>query len=827
MGGGAKKAHESFGVAPADTAPEGLDTLSAAELGALSGAGAAADAMAAYQEALAQAKAAAEDPALEPPEAYAALKAGVEEASQHLEEAAQAGLPTQLAAEHQADLKGLTGEYLASLEPAQLQELAAGEGFEHPTLVGLNGPGAGKHPLVHWLDPAYPASSQTKLAIQAKAAERYAALAAGQSVAGLSLAEVQAAEAHLGAAPPPGMATWGATPADVVKAQARLSQALVELKTYAPTGEACGVGEVLEAENQLATASCPELGAELDVAKASGKAAVDKALAQGSLSLPARQELAQLVEAAQHQGALSSAEAKLLGSDEHLALMRASTPATERAGLAALAQERQGQLDALAGLKAAYEGHFAGGHLALEPAQASDFAATAGGYLAKRKEVAAWAGQAAAASEVVPLSGHSWAGSYQAQELTKSFRAWAKTQKLADLRASAAAMGLPADSASRAEVQNYMAGSWDPNLDQAKIAASVAAKAAAKKAPATSPAKAAAPPPKSPSAPPPATPSPAPAAAPPAPAGFAAKHLALVESLKAHQAIAADLPARPGAAEVAEWSFGPAQAAHLGGAHSKSLHAAPDGSMWMFKPDTTSGGARAHAEAAASEVFSRVGVPSVPVYARAVGSKVGSIQPLVSGAANLSGDAKSWSQGDVDNLVRYHVAAWAVGDHDGNAHNVLRTPSGGLCPVDQGQAFKFFGRDRLAPDYQPNSSYGSVAVFHQAYGAAKAGQLGPGVRVRPEAALPVIKAFESLPDDQYRSMLGPVATEGVKHGVHWVEPMRKAARKRLGKTQVSSAEVAEQFLHTAVERKNALRSSFSSFFASLGLAGSHKLDKVA
>lgn len=53
--------------------------------------------------------------------------------------------------------------------------------------------------------------------------------------------------------------------------------------------------------------------------------------------------------------------------------------------------------------------------------------------------------------------------------------------------------------------------------------------------------------------------------------------------------------------------------------------------------------------------------------------------------------------------MRYHVAAWAVGDHDGNPSNVLRTPSGGLCPVDQGQSFKFYGSDRPATDYHPNS----------------------------------------------------------------------------------------------------------------------------
>lgn len=74
---------------------------------------------------------------------------------------------------------------------------------------------------------------------------------------------------------------------------------------------------------------------------------------------------------------------------------------------------------------------------------------------------------------------------------------------------------------------------------------------------------------------------------------------------------------------------------------------------------------------------------------------MGSLQPLVSGASTLAANPKSWSQADVDAMVRLHVGAWGVGDHDANHTNVLRTPSGGLLPVDGGQAFKIFGSDRL------------------------------------------------------------------------------------------------------------------------------------
>jgi hypothetical protein len=386
---------------------------------------------------------------------------------------------------------------------------------------------------------------------------------------------------------------------------------------------------------------------------------------------------------------------------------------------------------------------------------------------------------------------------------------------------------MDAQGASRAQVQNWIAASWDSSLSKPDIQASVATKLQA----ASHATKAAAPASHVPKA---VTPTTAPLSSGPsvstgraADGSFSAKHQSIVAALKAHQAVTADLPPRPSQADVGSWSFGPGQSAALGGAHQKTLHAAPDGSMWLFKPDST-GGARAAAEAAASQIYQRVGIPSVGVYERELAGLVGSIQPIVSGASNLSANPKSWSQSDIDAMVRMHVAVWGVGDHDANHTNVLRTPSGGLLPVDGGQAFKFFGSDRLDVDYHPNGSYGAAPpVFHQAYKAASAGGLAPGVRIRPEAALPAIKAFEAIPESQYRSMVAGVGAKGVAGGAHWVPTMRKAAQKRLGTKTVSDSEVAAEFVHQAVARKQGLRKAFASFFAGLGFEGATKLEKVA
>jgi hypothetical protein len=51
-----------------------------------------------------------------------------------------------------------------------------------PGAAGWNTPPGGQRPLVHWLDPVYPPEPPSKLAIQAKAAEHFAKLAAGEAL---------------------------------------------------------------------------------------------------------------------------------------------------------------------------------------------------------------------------------------------------------------------------------------------------------------------------------------------------------------------------------------------------------------------------------------------------------------------------------------------------------------------------------------------------------------------------------------------------------------------------------------------------------------------
>ncbi len=776
-----------------------------------------------------------------------------------LAELTDAGVPAQVIGDAAGELKAATKAWLSGLDVQQLQGLAAANGFEHPTLVGLNPSPESTHPLVHWLDPAYPDTTPSKAKIAAKATERFGALAAGETIGGLSFDDVVAAEAALtnttnkedddgdvddggGSSDEDPFGSWIATAEQIAELQAAHAASVTGKHfPYLPETQHW-LASVLATENKLVTATCPSLN---DDAMVKIKAATVH-LTDMAVSFNHQYWMGKILAADALPG-ISPEQTSVATNTEAWTMVRASTSNDVRAALAATFAER---LDAVAymtdnatWITEQMVETATGAKLNLvadSPDTLAQFATKAGSHIVAANVLRGGSddGSKTAWIGLANLPKVAWT-ECSAAGLTKAFRGWAKDKPLGQLRSAAATLGLPnATTATRAQAQNYLAAHWDTTLDKTAIDTQTTTPKPAPPTPAPAPTMPAPSPPANlgPSSPAPSSSPPASAAkassgstAPSTGGDWTSKHVAAIDALKHHLAGHQALPQRVPAATVESWTFGPAKTASLGGGHSKSLHAAPDGTMWLFKPDKSAAGARAHAESVASNVFAVVGIPAVPVYAKTIGGHTGSIQPLLPNTSNLGNNVGAWSQADVDSIVRLHVAAWAISDHDGHGANLLRTAQGGLIPCDQGQAFKFFGADKLSSSYHPNASFGTQQpVYMQAYAAAKNGGLATGVTIRPEAALPVIKAFEAMPDDQYRAMLQPAATEGTKrdgNGIGWYAPMRARAAKQHGTTTPSKQQIADAFLDYAVERKHRLRQDFAAFYAADGIA--HKLDLVS
>ncbi|MEU5959312.1 hypothetical protein [Streptomyces sp. NPDC047525] len=782
----------------------------------------------------------------DPVERYDAFVNQVELAQEAIEKLKEEGASEEEIEAHTKALKAETAAFLNSLDEDDLREIAAAKGFEHPALVGLSGKVPIQHPLVHWLDPAYPGDIPSKQKIQAAALNRYQQLLAGDKVGGMTLADLHQLE---GTEPPVSGGSWSATPEQAEAASQALAEAISAYKHAAAYTADGQKGEALQkllaAEHKVATADCPELGDDLEKAKAQAGFMVGHALALSSV-LP--KDVQPLVQQAVAAGDMTETEAKHLTPRQLVMLLRSPTE-SEAAALKDIAVQRQ---KLLADLGTAYATHSAlapDGNLPApgEPGAIAAWATNAGELKAMQQAAHGWyatSQQSLAADPFAEHPGADTAKYLHPEKLTNDFKAWAKEQKLAELRAVAGELGMDNNAdATRAQVQNYIAASFNPKYDQEAIkekvsaaAAKKAAKAAAAAAPEPKPggeltsdgavqalaskmpanggaASAAAGEPLAPAAAKTVTPK---AVKAPKPGSFKANIQALMAEVQHAKATNQDVPARVDAKEVAGWTFGTGIAANnLGGTYAKTVHDGPDGAKWLFKADHNHGGALGHTEAAASHVLSMGGVPAVPAYHhKKEDGTTGSIQPMLQGAKPFTSSPGQWTQSQVDAIVRSHVGSWFIGEHDGHQDNWLETPSGGLVQIDRGQAWKHFGQDKLSIDYAPSGGGGFTPVHQKLYQSALSGGLAKGVKLNPAAAHPVIKQFESMPDAQLRSVLHSTAHEGAKTGVAWVPQMRSRAAKalKIPQSQVTHEQIASTFLDHAVERKNSLREDFSDFF---------------
>ncbi|MEU1812993.1 hypothetical protein [Micromonospora aurantiaca (nom. illeg.)] len=703
--------------------------------------------------------------------------------------------------------------WLSGLTADQLQELATAHGFQHPEMVGLSG--KQPHPLVHWLDPKYPADIASKQKIQAVANSRYAAFAAEDAMLDLSVPGTAAPVPQ-----PNPHASWIATPAEVVDAQLAVANAGLDLLNLTPKGygaaqkteeRAAALAQLIAAENRLATAVCPEDPQLLASGQAKSSQHVDQILSK-LLNNP--QLVAQVRADAAASGLLTEAQSGVLTPAGVVRVARLATPAAARQEALDVAESRLGQLQQLADLDGTLVSKVGNttnvwGSWGDDAGGLAEIAAIKGKMAQLNKDVYGWKSKVCDNPAEAP--GVYWQAPWVG-ELSTQFRAWAKKQPIGQVREAAAQLGL-ADSgkATRAQAQNFIAAQWDPACDKAAIQTEVSA-GKAKTAAATTTTGAAQPPqPAKPAATaPPAAVVSAPSAAPQPGSWKAAQHN-LVSALKHAAASSSGLPGWVDAQAVKNWDFGTGTSASgLGGTHHKSFHQGPDGGTWLFKTDATGGG-QAAAESAAARILHAAGQPTVPVYRATLGGKTGSIQPMLPGAVTFEGHPGQWSQADADAIVRYHVAAWVVGNHDGHANNLLRTPSGGMVPIDLGQAYKFCDVDKLSLAYNPVAE----TVHHKLYQAHQSGGLSSGVKVNPAAAHPVLRAIEKIPDSQWRAMLHDVAHTGAATNRRWVPTMRARAAKTHGiaESAVTTHQVADAFLDAAVSRKNSLREGFAAFFA--------------
>lgn len=229
----------------------------------------------------------------------------------------------------------------------------------------------------------------------------------------------------------------------------------------------------------------------------------------------------------------------------------------------------------------------------------------------------------------------------------------------------------------------------------------------------------------------------------------------------------------------------------LGGSHAVYLMEAEDGSRWVWKPQERW---RAQVDRTTYEIAAALGHEIPETYVVTIGGRVGSLQRFYEGGILSNQRAADLTREQTVQLQKEAIFDWLISNHDGHEGNILVMPDGRIVGIDKGQAFKFFGRDRLDWDYNPNRNFGVVSWHNR---TLRRFAQGESVWLADPAKHPELREFirriERLPEAQVRRILKP-----------YIEAMQEARILPMGDP--------ERFIQAFLERKDNIGKDFADLY---------------
>lgn len=247
------------------------------------------------------------------------------------------------------------------------------------------------------------------------------------------------------------------------------------------------------------------------------------------------------------------------------------------------------------------------------------------------------------------------------------------------------------------------------------------------------------------------------------------------------------------------------------GTHGAQVWESPDGTRWLFKPPKDpADGFLVTLDEAASRLQAQVGLKAPDTYTITLKGRRGSIQRMFQAEDAFPGGLKptALSEGDLEAVQRQHVLDWLLSNHDGHRDQFLRLPTGDLVGIDKGQAFRWFGQDRLDWEFHPNQAYGAPEpVYNALWRAFAKGEDVALESPKTGALAKAIRDVQAVSDDDLRAMFRPYAEEAAARGLL----AKPQSFPGLVKGSVPPNDV-EAFLDALVARKHNLEKDFQDLY---------------
>ncbi len=166
-------------------------------------------------------------------------------------------------------------------------------------------------------------------------------------------------------------------------------------------------------------------------------------------------------------------------------------------------------------------------------------------------------------------------------------------------------------------------------------------------------------------------------------------------------------------------------------------------------------------------------------------------------------------QDNFDEVVAHHMVDWLVSNHDGHAGNFLLNKDG-MVAFDKGQAWKWYGEDKLDPNYKGTNH--SWPIYHKFWLEFAAGNIeGDPI----EAARKALEKVEQITPEQYKQIVMPYAVAAAKKGGGDAEQIAEQLTSRLKTLRTDW----EKFLSKVLGKKVTLEDKSTDNFGTMPESG--------
>ena len=203
-----------------------------------------------------------------------------------------------------------------------------------------------------------------------------------------------------------------------------------------------------------------------------------------------------------------------------------------------------------------------------------------------------------------------------------------------------------------------------------------------------------------------------------------------------------------------------------GGTHGAQVYRDPTNTDWIVKTPKKNEQYLAHVDVAANTIAGASGIETPETYLTQINGSPASAQVKFPGAVpafpNKVFDPEKISDDDLLTVQKHHALDWLLSNHDSHPMGFIRLPNGKLAGIDKGQAFKYFGQDKLGWNFHPNQYAGETEpVYNTLYkNFIKGGRkiLDPH---QGELAK-YIQGLQDMPDEKFTAALQPYVDAAVK-----------------------------------------------------------------